>query len=218
MSIYENCVKYPKTMHLPSSPGLQNDDRVILTLDHLLGQEVIITKKMDGENTTLYADNFHARSLDGRHHPSRDWIKGFWGGIRYMIPADLRICGENMYAEHSIRYDDLSTYFYGFSIWNKIVDSDFCYDWDATINFFERFGITPVPTLYRGIFTEKVVDNLANRLDPEKDEGFVVRVTRAFEMREFQSVVAKYVRKGHVQTDEHWMTKAVVPNGLKDKA
>lgn len=36
---------------------------------------VVITEKMDGENTTLYRDGLHARSLDSRHHPSRNWVK-----------------------------------------------------------------------------------------------------------------------------------------------
>ena len=31
-------------------------------------------------------------------------------------------------------------------------------------------------------------------------EGFVVRVTRGYEDREFDRVMAKYVRKGHLQT------------------
>jgi hypothetical protein len=41
--------KYPRTYHLPFSPGLQNDDRVIETLGGLIGQEVIVTEKMYGE-------------------------------------------------------------------------------------------------------------------------------------------------------------------------
>jgi len=70
-------VKYPKTMHLYFSPGLQNDDRV-MPLNRLHGREVVVTEKMDGENTTLYDDTLHARSIDGRYHPSRDWVKRFW--------------------------------------------------------------------------------------------------------------------------------------------
>lgn len=42
-------VKYPKTMHLPWSPGLQNDDRVIANLDAFRGHEVVVTEKLDGE-------------------------------------------------------------------------------------------------------------------------------------------------------------------------
>lgn len=130
-------------MHFPFSPGLQNDDRVIQTLDGLMGHDVVVTEKMDGENATLYRDHYHARSLDSKHHPSRDWIKSFHGSIAHMIPEGWRICGENMYARHSIAYDDLSSYFYGFSVWNE---NNVALGWDETLMFFDDLGITPVHT------------------------------------------------------------------------
>jgi hypothetical protein len=70
-------VKFPRTPHLPFSEGVQEDDRIIESLDALLNHEVVVTKKMDGENTTMYRDHIHARSLDRRSHPSRDWVKQF---------------------------------------------------------------------------------------------------------------------------------------------
>lgn len=203
-------VKYPKTMHLPWSPGLQNDDRVITTLDHFAGEEVVVTEKMDGENTTLYRDHIHARSLDSRHHPSRDWVKAFHGGIRFSIPEHLRICGENMYAEHSVRYDDLDSYFLGFNAWDN---NEYCLSWDGTLKLFKQVGITPVPELWIGPW-EQFVKQHEFLVNPA-GEGYVVRVTRPFHMDEFHKVVGKYVRKNHVQTDQHWMAKAVIPNGLK---
>ena len=74
MSPYQ-AVKYPRTPHLPWSPGASQDDVFSLDARHFEGQTVIITEKMDGENTTLYRDYLHARSVDGRHHPSRNWVK-----------------------------------------------------------------------------------------------------------------------------------------------
>ena len=208
-------VKYPKTMHLPWSPGLQNDDRLIQSLDGFAGQEVVVTEKMDGENTTLYFDHLHARSLDGRHHPSRDWVKRFHGSVKYLIPEDLRICGENVYAEHSIHYDGLESYFLGFSAWINDEWGDTCLNWDETVAWFDEIGITSVPVLWRGQwedFPRDFANSLLERCD--EVEGYVVRTTNAFPMEEFQQRVAKYVRKNHVQTDQHWMQKAVVPNGL----
>jgi hypothetical protein len=67
-------IKYPRTLHLPWSPGVSSDDRVLHDLSCFTNKEVVVTTKMDGENTTLYADVFHARSIDGRHHSSRDWL------------------------------------------------------------------------------------------------------------------------------------------------
>ena len=205
--------KYPTTPHLPFSPGLQNDDRRILTLDGFEGREIVATEKYDGENTTMYTDHIHARSLDSRHHPSRDWVKKFWGNLNYLIPKDWRICGENVYARHSINYDNLVSYFYGFSIWDA---ENVALSWDETVYYFEEvFNIKPVPVLYRGQFDLKVLQELADNLDPFTKEGFVVRVTDRVPYDDFELKFAKWVRRGHVQTDKHWMTAEVIPNRLK---
>jgi hypothetical protein len=203
--------KYPSTPHLPFSPGMQRDDTRISSLNSLEGREIIITEKLDGENSNMYADHIHARSIDSRHHPSRDWVKNFWNSIRMDIPDGVRICGENVYARHSVSYNNLETYFYGFSVW----ENDRCMSWDDTLEFFELLGITPVPMIYRGVFDVKTVEQIANNFDVENKEGFVVRVAGDFSYNQFDTHVAKWVRAGHVQTDKHWMHSQVKPNQLK---
>jgi len=47
-------------------------------------------------------------------------------------------------------------------------------------------------------------------------EGYVVRLAGGFHYRAFRRSVAKYVRKGHVQTDDHWKSQAVVANKLRE--
>lgn len=103
--------KYPRTPHLPWSPGRSADDVSWLDTSALVGCGVVVTEKMDGENTTLYREGLHARSVDSRHHPSRAWIKAFHAQWRHLIPPGWRFCGENLFAEHSIRYDSLPSYF-----------------------------------------------------------------------------------------------------------
>ena len=57
--------KYPRTFHLPWSPGVASDDKVIESLDAFVGREVVVTEKMDGENSSLYSNgHIHARSMD----------------------------------------------------------------------------------------------------------------------------------------------------------
>ena len=204
-------VKYPSTPHLPFSPGVQRDDTLISSLNNFEGREIIITEKMDGENTTMYTNHIHARSVDSHHHPSRDWVKNFWNSFRLDIPNGFRICGENVYARHSVSYNNLETYFYGFSVW----DGDRCLSWDNTLEFFELLNITPVPVIYRGVFNVKLIEQFANNFDIENKEGFVVRVADSFNYNEFDTHVAKWVRAGHVQTDKHWMYQTVQPNKLK---
>ncbi|MGW6978954.1 RNA ligase family protein [Streptomyces sp. NPDC054932] len=201
-------VHYPRTPHVPWSPGVAADDLRAVGPAGLAGREVVVTEKLDGENTTLYADGLHARSLDSAHHPSRAWVKGLQGRIGAGIPAGWRVCGENLYARHSIPYEDLDSWFYGFSVW----DGEHCLDWDRTVRFLRGLGVPTPRVLWRGTFDERALRKL--RLDTTRQEGYVVRTADGFTREEFGRCVAKWVRGGHVQTSTHWMFAQVVPNGL----
>ena len=202
--------KYPRTLHFPWSPNLQNDDRLLTSLGGFEGEEVVATLKLDGENTTMYRGYIHARSLDSKHHPSRDWVKALHGRIAHEIPEDFRICGENLFGEHSLHYGSLPDYFAVFNIWER---GD-ALDWDATVSYCEMLGLHHVPVLWRGMWDEKTIRDVTMGLDPAKHEGTVVRVTRAIKAGEWKRVVGKCVRSNHVTTDQFWMTRPVVPNGL----
>ncbi|MER7755080.1 RNA ligase family protein [Kitasatospora sp. NPDC097643] len=202
-------VHYPRTPHLPWSPGATADDVRAGDLSALAGEEVVVTEKLDGENTTLYQDGLHARSLDSAHHPSRAWVKGLQSRIGTRIPAGWRICGENLFARHSIPYTDLDGWFQGFSVWT---DQDRCLDWDDTVRFLRRLGVPAPRVLWRGRYDERALRAL--RLDTERQEGYVVRTVEGFARGEFGRRVAKWVRPHHVRTDTHWMHAAVVENGL----
>lgn len=212
---FSHYVKYPRTHHLPWSPGVNDDDRVIESLEHFIGKRVIVTVKMDGENTTMYNDYIHARSIDGRSHPSRDWVKQFWSTIKYDIPERWRVCCENLYAKHSIAYNDLETFVMGFSIWNE---RNTALSWDETQEWFRLLGITGVPVLYDGIYDEKMIKALWTEDKWDTCEGYVIRVADEIPYGQFRNKVAKFVRKGHVQTVKHWMYgKPIEKNGLKNE-
>ncbi|MCH0541134.1 AAA family ATPase [Streptomyces sp. MUM 203J] len=200
---------YPRTAHLPWSPGAAPDDVRAGGLAGFAGREVVVTEKLDGENTTLYADGLHARSLDSAHHPSRAWVKALQGRIGARIPAGWRVCGENVYARHSLPYDELESYFYGFSVWDG---RGGCLGWDETVTFLRGLGVPTPPVLWRGVFDERALRRL--RVDTSRQEGYVVRTVDGFPGEEFGRRVAKWVRGGHVQTGTHWMHAAVTPNGL----
>ncbi len=204
--------KYPSTPHLPQSSGRSGDDTALGDAAHFAGRTVVVTEKLDGENATLYRHHYHARSLDSRHHPSRDWIKRFWAAKQHDIPPHLRICGENLYARHSIGYEGLSSYFYGFSVWDN--DRNLCLSWAETLDWFALLDIVPVPVLYEGPYSEAVIDKLIRAIDTRTQEGFVVRNAEAFAYEAFAANMAKWVRPRHVQTDTHWMHAEIVPNGL----
>lgn len=205
--------KYPRTFHFPFSPGLQNDDRVVEDPDMFVGKTVVVTEKYDGENTSLYNDHIHARSLDSKHHPSRTVVKQIHGEIAHQIPEGWRLVGENMYAKHSIFYDALPAYFLLFSVWN---DKNECLSWAETVDWAELLGLHTVPVLYLGPWDEEKVKACwtgVSRFGPEQ-EGYVVRTVDRFAYDDFSKNVAKYVRRGHVQTGAFWMTQPVLPNQL----
>lgn len=204
--------KYPRTYHFTWSEGAKNDDRILERDDIMAGMEIVVTEKLDGENTSMYNDWIHARSMDGKHHVSRNWVKALWGGICNDIPENMRICGENMFAEHSIRYDTLTSYFYVFGIY---VD-EVCLSWDDTVEYCKLFGLEHVPVLYRGPWDEAIVKACmtGESAFDGRQEGYVVRNVEAFPYDEFDKNCGKFVRKGHVQTDQNWMYQPVIPNGI----
>lgn len=206
----EERIKYPRTRHLPWSPGVSSDDRVMHDLSGFKGQDVVITVKMDGENTSIYKDGFHARSLDTPSHPSRDWLWGLHGRMGHNIPDGWRICGENIYAKHSIHYKNLKAHFLVFGIWSH---KNECLSWKDTTDWCELLDLQFAPIIYTGPFEESHVKAMAiDTFNGDPCEGYVLRVARSFAFNEFQDVVAKYVRKDHVQTDEHWMRAPVIKN------
>jgi hypothetical protein len=163
----------------------------------------------------MYSDRIHARSIDSKDHPSRHYVKGLWGGIRHQIPEGWRICGENVYAKHSIFYKNLESYFYVFSIWDENND---CLSWDDTVYFSKELGLITVPVIYRGDYDEDFLRKLHKIESMKDEEGYVVRVCRSFAYTDFNKNVAKFVRKNHVQTSTHWLNEVMVPNKLKNES
>ena len=206
--------KYPRIPHLPWS-NASTDDKKLKDISHLEGKEIVVTVKMDGENTTMYKDHLHARSLDSKDHPSRSWVKQYHGRIKHTIENDYRICGENLFAKHSIHYQNLSSYFMCFNVWNK----EECLDWDSTLKYAEERNIPMVPVLYRGPCYKIILDCLEiENFDKDLCEGYVIRLAGSFNYDEVMQSMAKYVRENHIQTEEHWMYTKVIKNKLSSAA
>ncbi|MBV5347787.1 RNA ligase family protein [bacterium] len=205
--------KYPRTPHLYWSEGATNDDKILKSTENFEGKRVVITEKLDGEQTNLSHERIYARSIDSKDHPSRHWIKANFSYMTKFINPLHRICGENVFAQHSIAYENLDSYFYAFSVWRK----DYCLNWNTTKNYLFKLHIKPVPILYDGIWNEKICRNLMQE-STEKGlmEGYVVRLASGFKLEDFGISVAKFVRKDHVQTDEHWMYKPMIVNKLRE--
>ena len=207
LHLFTDRVKYPRTHHLPFSPGKTDDDRVMPDLELLRAETIVVTEKLDGENTNLYCDYLHARSLDYAPRVDRDRMKALHASVAHDIPKGWRICGENVWAQHSIAYRELRSFFHVFGMWT---DKNECLSWGDTVEYAELLGLPPVPVLYVGPWDEAAV-RACMRTTGDEQEGYVVRVERAFRTTEFRRAVGKFVRAGHVQTQAHW-TRHIQPN------
>lgn len=193
-------MKYPRTPHLPWSQGGTADDIRLADLSKFTAKRYIYTEKLDGECTVISRDAIHARSEDGDYNaPWQTYVKGLWAGIKYHIPEGMYICGENMYAVHSIEYSELNSYFYVFSI----IRNGVVLSWPETVAWCVNLGLTPAPyiTMTNGVKELSIPSK--SKYGPTC-EGYVVRNYDSFSLENFSTNVAKCVRFNHVQTDEHW--------------
>lgn len=210
LSQFLTYVKYPRTPHLPWSKGSTLDDMILRAAPFKPEDLVVVTEKLDGENTTMYRDYIHARSLENVYHSTRSWVKNFWAtNVAYQIPSYMRIVGENMYGTHSIKYENLKSFFYGISIW----EDERCLSYLETLENFEILGITPAPVLARGKFFD-MIEFFENWKDNDQREGYVVRLESEFTLNNFSKSIAKYVRPDHVAGRAHWLVGKVDTNAI----
>jgi len=196
--------KYPRTPHIPGSPGMTDDDKLVSpeTLAFLQsGVELVVTEKMDGGNITMYRDDFHGRSLDSGTHPWDTRTRAVWASIRHLIPEGWRISGESLQARRSVAYDNLPGVYMMFGVWDE---NNNLLSWDDTVHVSEMLGLPHVPVLYQGTSYNEAVNIWGQLREEETSEGFVVRNAGSFPYSEFSQNIAKWVRAGHVRTRADW--------------
>jgi hypothetical protein len=211
--------KYGRTYHYPFSPGTTSDDRINheYVSDMFVIKELIHTEKLDGENNCLSRYGVFARSHAAPTvSPWTSVLRQRWALIRHEL-GDLEIFGENVFAIHSIAYERLDAHFFVFAI----REHDVWLSWEETQFYARLLDFPTVPELAHRTaplqpqIIEDEVLALAGEtsrfgsLDaltgaPCSMEGVVSRDAVAYTTALFPHRVFKYVRKGHVQTDEHW--------------
>jgi len=211
--------KYGRTYHYPFSPGTTSDDRIAYDywehLQHITN--LIHTEKLDGENNCLSKSGVFARSHAApTTSPWTESLRRFWQLIKNDL-GDLEIFGENLYAIHSIEYRKLEHHFYVFGI----RELDRWLSWEETRFYANMLDLPMVPIIkteetpeeQRSFETEMLtLASGAGNFDPfdvyDKKpttiEGIVSRNANEYPVTAFAQNVFKYVRKGHVKTDEHW--------------
>jgi hypothetical protein len=120
---------------------------------------------------------------------------------------------------HSIEYEGLPDYSLVFGARDDA--SGVWWDWDMVVAQARDVGLPTVPVLFRGsVGNERELAALTTELAAAPSafggmrEGVVVRLAGEFSDAAFAQNLGKWVRKGHVTTDEHWMHQAIKPQRL----
>jgi len=211
--------KYGRTYHFPFSPGTTSDDRINYEywsdIQHIAS--IVVTEKLDGENTCLNQFGVFARSHAApTNHPWAAYLKQRWELIKNDL-GDLEIFGENLYAIHSIEYQHLEQHFFVFAVRER----DKWLSWEE-VKFYATlldFQVVPEITQLNAPFEQNEFESAIleiiqkesafGSIDVQTEqncsmEGVVCRNTADYDVNNFRNNVFKYVRKGHVKTDEHW--------------
>lgn len=211
--------KYGRTWHYPFSPGTTSDDRIQYDYWEYLQliPNIVHTEKLDGENNCLSKYGVFARSHAAPTiSPWTETLRQYWHSIRHKL-GDLEIFLENLYAVHSMRYQKLSHHFHVFAI----REHDQWLSWEDTIFYAGVLDLPTVPEIKilnkpkdRSAFEAEVLSIVsgpgaydpvnAHDGSPATMEGIVTRNADAYKTASFAQNVFKYVRKGHVKTDQHW--------------
>lgn len=199
-------MKYGRTYHFPFSPGATNDDKIQKNWEKILVHEIVMTEKLDGENTCLKKDGVFARShATPTTNPWAINMIQIWNRVKYSL-GNLEIFGENLYGVHSIEYTNLKDFFYVFAV----RENETWLSWDDVKLYAEALDLLTVPEIKKGYFTaQQIKTQIKENLLLGSNlggvcEGFVFRTSNSFSINEFPNKVLKYVRENHVQTDTHW--------------
>lgn len=211
--------KYGRTYHYSFSPGTSSDDRINheWASDLIQINELIHTEKLDGENNCLSRYGVFARSHSAPTvSPWTSTIRQRWSQIRHDL-GDLEVFGENLFAVHSIAYERIDEHFFVFAV----REQSMWLSWEETQFYARLLDFPTVPELARNVApiqpqaVQQEVLNLIGQpsrfgsVDARSGllctmEGVVSRDAGAYTTAEFPHRVFKYVREGHVKTDEHW--------------
>jgi hypothetical protein len=211
--------KYARTYHYPFSPGTTSDDRINYDYWSDIQQipTLVHTEKLDGENNCLNKWGVFARSHAApTTSPWTASVRTFWQKIRNDL-GDLEIFLENLYAIHSLQYQELDHHFFVFAV----RDGDQWLSWEEVKFYAAMLDLPTVPELFtestpadRQPFEARIcktvtgpgafapVDTITGHATSM--EGIVSRNAASFHTAAFARNVYKWVRKEHVKTTEHW--------------
>ena len=202
-------LKYPSTPYWPWSPTTGRGDDVHRNPYRFVGEDVVVTEKLDGGNTLLHAGDIYARSVAVPSHTK--WMAMAKKHHAWKVrEPDVYLYGEDIYGVHSIAYGPVpeQATFYAFALRN----GEGAFAAFAEVEAYATHRNIPVvPVLFRGRFQSVLeISGFMEHAHGEPSmlggerEGVVMRLARGFPAAEFQDNVCKSVRVDHVRSDGHW--------------
>lgn len=221
--------KYGRTYHFNFSPGTTSDDRISHNhWEHIAKLErFILSEKLDGENNCLSEFGVFARShaTPTESRWTQD-IRQKWQLMKYDLGGGIQIFLENLYAIHSIEYKKLDHHYYVFAV----RQNGRCLSWEEVQFWAAAFDFPTVPvieiidpkqitekqfkefvieqsTISSSYVSHNHVMNESGILidnSPCSKEGVVGVNMDEYLLRDFDKNCFKFVKKGHVKSDEHW--------------
>lgn len=202
-------------------PWSEEDAREQKYLESITGMcftegEAVMTEKMDGSNAALTRNHVYVRSHGHEAtHRSFDMLKARHAEIAHELNEHEGIYGEWCYAEHSIHYDRLPSYFLVFGVLD--FENGVWSSWDATVSRSAELGFDTVPEIRRGAYSRDFETGPEGAsASGSVREGYVIRTAEEFAHEKFERAMAKCVRHDHVSTDEHWSHSSITTNELAD--
>ena len=213
-------IKYPKTPYFSFSAHHSRKPERIFDITTFKNRRLVITTKMDGSNFTMTKGYVATRNGMEAGHLSFALGKQLHAAIKHLIPSNLQVFGEWLYAHHSIHYTGdlaLPALFQVFNIYDTT--REVCLSWSRVEEEAKKLGFITVPVIEEiqaneDVLTERIT-YLAQTVINKGQEGVVVRWIDEIPLTQWEQAIAKFVRKGHVQTDQHWSFKPVVRNELQ---
>lgn len=198
--------KFPSIPHLPYSNSITTDD---ITVMELPNWDVVVTEKLDGQTICMTRDFIHARSIeDLPRAPYNDNIKRIWSELRWNIPEEYYLFGEDVSVKHSVYYNSLPS---PFMVFGLMVNKRF-WAWDNVKNWCEQVRLATAPELYRGVFDRSLIHQAWKPQCGDESEGYVIRPLGNFGFDYIGKYVQKYVRANHVQNKVHWTRPPFIYN------
>lgn len=234
-------VKYPRTPHLFGSKGTDDDKHLgeAESLRFLADPSLIVEEKLDGTNVGIHFGPDGRMALQCRGHlitegmhPQYDLFKQWAAVKRPPLEEALEhrfiLCGEWLYARHSVHYRRLTHYFFEFDVYDKQVGAFLSLD--RRMALLEGTGLHTVPVIHTGPLDRERLAALIgrSRFDSQFDNPLTKRNDNLMEglylRTEVAGVVigrAKFVRPEFVEKvkqSEHWQHQTMVPNRLDEGA